>query len=274
MATLKSFGLALAGVLIMGWNSNAYSTESASDDSNAGAALRIIDGRPVVDGVMVNGHGPYRFLVDTGSNVDLIEAGLAASIGLETNYRNELSSAAGSTPVVGSAENTIQLGSTVANRQLFIFSDLQSLHHLSPEIRGVLGQVFLSRFDYVLDLRNKRMEFGKRDWQGNRSAFKMVNARPAVSTSSGWLVLDSGAPAVVLFGVKAGNVNQSLRTLSGSVDTGSVQTRLFMADNLVWRGDAIAVPRQAKETGDGLLPVHIFKTIYVCNSESYIGFER
>lgn len=35
----------------------------------------VRDGRPVVDGVFVNGHGPCRFLVDTGSNVNLIETG-------------------------------------------------------------------------------------------------------------------------------------------------------------------------------------------------------
>jgi hypothetical protein len=37
-----------------------------------------------------------------------------------------------------------------------------------------------------------------------------------------------------------------------------------------WRGEATAAPRQAKETVDGLLPVGIFKTVYVCNSEGFI----
>jgi hypothetical protein len=39
--------------------------------------MRVEDGRPVVNGVFVNGRGPYRFLVDTGSNVNLIETDLA-----------------------------------------------------------------------------------------------------------------------------------------------------------------------------------------------------
>jgi hypothetical protein len=39
--------------------------------------MQVRDGHPIVDGVYVNGHGPYRFLVDTGTNVNLIETDLA-----------------------------------------------------------------------------------------------------------------------------------------------------------------------------------------------------
>ena len=39
--------------------------------------MRVRDGRPIVDGVYVNGHGPYRFLVDTGTMRNLIDADLA-----------------------------------------------------------------------------------------------------------------------------------------------------------------------------------------------------
>jgi hypothetical protein len=267
MASIRILGLALAGVLIQGWNSNVY-------PAGSGISLQMVDGRPLIDGVMVNGHGPYRFLLDTGSNVDFIEPGLAAEIGLETNYRNELASAGGSAAVIGSAENTIQIGSTVANRQLFIFSDLASIHHLSRDIRGVLGQVFLARFDYLIDFHAKRIEFGKRDWQGTRVPVRMVNGRPTVETNLGWFALDSGTKEVFLFGAKAEDVNQSVRTLTGSIETGTVPARLTIGDRPVWRGDAIAVPRQAKESGDGLLPVNIFKAIYVSHSENYIGFER
>src|ERR1700722_14879126 len=62
----------------------------------AGATnLRIQQGRPIVDGVFVNGHGPYKFLVDTGTNVNLIETDLAATIGLKPTSEVNLASAAG-----------------------------------------------------------------------------------------------------------------------------------------------------------------------------------
>lgn len=38
----------------------------------AGVKLQIREGRPIVDGIYVNGHGPYLFLIDTGTNVNLM----------------------------------------------------------------------------------------------------------------------------------------------------------------------------------------------------------
>ena len=106
-----------------------------------------------------------------------------------------------------------------------------------------------------------------------RASLKMLNARPAVSTNLGWLVLDSGTKTVFLFGVKAGEATQSVRTLSGSLETGTVPTKIMIGDTNLWHGEAIAVQRQAKEAGDGLMPINIFKAVYVCNSAGYIGFE-
>ena len=49
----------------------------------AGAVtLEVRDGRPFVNGVFVNGHGPYRFLIDTGANMNLIESDLAEKMSL------------------------------------------------------------------------------------------------------------------------------------------------------------------------------------------------
>jgi hypothetical protein len=69
------------------------------------ANLRVQEGRPIVDGVFVNGHGPLRFLVDTGTNVNLIDADLARSIGLNATPQVEISSATGTVPASGSDGN-------------------------------------------------------------------------------------------------------------------------------------------------------------------------
>ena len=60
--------------------------------------MLVRDGHPIVGGVFVNGHGPYQFLLDTGTNVDLIEAHLAEAIGLTPTFRTELSSSVGAKP--------------------------------------------------------------------------------------------------------------------------------------------------------------------------------
>ena len=99
-----------------------------------GVRLQVRDGRPIVDGVYINGHGPYRFLVDTGSNVNLIETGLARKIGMESSLRVELTSAAGKNSMEGSDGNEIELDSFKADGQRFVFSKLESIQSSLPEV--------------------------------------------------------------------------------------------------------------------------------------------
>jgi hypothetical protein len=164
-----------------------------------GAKMQVRGGLPFVDGVYVNGHGPYRFLIDTGTNVNLIDPALATMIGMNPTFRDDLATPAGETLLSGSEGNEVALGSVKAGSQKFLFSE--TVHNLLPDVQGVLGQWFLSGFDYLLDLRGKRLEFGKQNLNGKRAPLRMLNGRTAVSTSLGDLVLDSGAARVILFGV-------------------------------------------------------------------------
>jgi len=244
--------------------------------------MQVRDGRPVVDGVYVNGHGPYRFLVDTGANVNLIETRLARKIGMNATFKVDLASVSNKTSTEGSDGNEVVLDSVKAERQEFLLSPLDAIHEISPDIQGVLGQWFLYQFDYVLDLRNKRIEFGKLDLgknagNGTRAPFKMINARPVVSTSLGDLALDSGASQVVLFGVRSAGGSGSrseMKTVAGSQQIGMVSGKsLVIEGRKIWSGDAVATPSRPEPGVDGLLPLGLFKMIYVCNSESYVVFE-
>jgi hypothetical protein len=233
--------------------------------------LQVRQGRPIVDGVYVNGHGPYSFLLDTGSNVNLIQTDLAHSIGLKATYKTELSSAVGTRSVAGIEGIEITLGSLKSDGQMMLFSNLEEIHHLSSSVRGVLGQHFLSQFDYLLDLRSKRLEFGKLDIKGTRMPFQWINARPAISTSLGLLILDSGATRVVLFGIEAHIKTHNMRTISGSQDISIINSKpLRLEGRTIWQGEALAILHREEAGVAGLLPVSLFKAIYVCNSERYV----
>src|ERR1019366_8089585 len=145
--------------------------------------VQVRDGRPIIDGIYVNGHGPYRFLVDSGSNVNLIEAGLAKKIGMHPTFQVELASAARKTTVQGSNGNEAAIDSVIAADQRFLFSPPEAIHRISFDIQGVLGDWFLDQFDYMLELRGKRLEFGKQKRSGTQVALKRINARPVVFTS-------------------------------------------------------------------------------------------
>lgn len=239
--------------------------------------MQVRDGHPIVDGVYVNGHGPYRFLVDTGTNVNLIETNLAESIGLRATFRTELAASTGVTTVPGGDGIELVLDGGKAAEQKFLFLGLEAIHHRWPDVQGVLGQGFLSRIDYMLDLRGKRLVFGKQDPTGTRVRFSRINGRLSFSTSLGDLVLDSGADRLVLFGVQpdiGSAIRGELRTLAGSQQIGTVFNKpLIIEGRRIWRGDALALPNRTEPGVDGLLPLSLFKAVYVCNSEGYVVFE-
>ena len=238
--------------------------------------MQVSGGRPIVDAVYLNGHGPYRFLVDTGTNVNLIDVNLARSIGLKATFRTQLTSSTGATSASGGDGIEVVLDSAKADAQPFLFLPLVAIHDFLPDIQGVLGQAFLSRFDYALDLRGKRLEFGKQDRNGTRAQFKMINAEPVVSTSLGELILDSGARQLVLFGIQPDGgygLKGELRTATGSQQIGLVAGKpLIIEGRKISRGGAVALPNRAPGV-DGLLPLSLFKALYFCNSEGYVVFE-
>jgi len=86
----------------------------------------------------------------------------------------------------------------------------------------------------MLDLRGKRLEFGKQNLSGNRAPVRMMNGRNAVSTGLGDLILDSGASQLVLFGVDPDRGGRrSIRTVAGSRIAGKQFSILVMSP----RGD-------------------------------------
>src|SRR5579864_115663 len=239
------------------------STGSAPND----VTLQIRSGRPVVDGVYVNGHGPYRFLLDTGSTLNHLEPRLAQSIGLKATFDTVLRSATGMIRASGTDGIEVTMQSVTASGQTVLFAGLDAVHHLAPDIRGILGQDFLSQFNYLVDLRKHRLAFGKLelDGTGTRVPFRIVDGRQVVTTSLGSLVLDSGADLMVRFGVEPTDAMQEMRTMSGSVQVGTVWSTLFIDGRRFWRGEAVALPHSEEAGVGGLLPMALFNTVYVCN---------
>jgi hypothetical protein len=241
-------------------------------------AIGLAQGRPVVDGVFVNGHGPYRFVVDTGSALNEILPEVAREARIQATFRRELMTAIGSETVPGSNGLTVTVGEARVTGQEFLFAGREVLRELSRgtsgAIHGVLGQVFLANFDYQLDLRRKKLVFGKQELAGRRDEIRAVHGRMVVATSLGDLVLDSGAARLVLFGVKAvSGAETYMRTLAGGDAVGMVWSSLAIAGHRVWRGQAIALPQQSEAGVAGLMPVSLFRTVYVCNSGGYLVLE-
>jgi hypothetical protein len=241
---------------------------------SGGVKLTVIEGRPVVDGVYVNGHGPFRFLVDTATTLNHMEPRLGQSIGLTANFRTELTSSVGTILASGRRGTEIVLGAAQADNQTFLFAGMEAVHQLSSGIQGILGQEFLSRFDYRLDLHGKQLEFGHQDGSGKHAQLRMLDGRAAVSTNLGDLILDSGTAALILFGIKADRGETSyLRTIAGGQIVGMAYSRLLIEGSRMWSGQAVALPNRTEPGVAGLMPVNLFRSVYICNSERYAIFE-
>ena len=94
---------------------------AAAAPAGAAVKLQVIEGRPVVDGVYVNGSGPYRFIIDTATSVNLVDVKLARSIGLTPTFRHELRTAAGISLTPGSGDVAVRLDSVQAGHQSSMF---------------------------------------------------------------------------------------------------------------------------------------------------------
>ncbi len=78
----------------------------------------------------------------------------------------------------------------------------------------------------------------------------------------------------MLFGVGSGiGQMRDMLTLAGSTSVRMISSRLAIAGRVVWHGDAVAIPAQTERGVAGLMPLSVFNSIYICNSERYIVFE-
>jgi hypothetical protein len=237
----------------------------------ASIKLDLLQGRPVVSDVSINGQGPFRFLVDTGAQTNQIEAGLAKRLGLRPTFQVEMMTAAGSTGVAGGHVERLALGDADAANQEFLFTTLDGVRQISDRIQGVLGQEFLAKFDYLLDLKARRLEINApAPTAGLKVEFAAVDGRMLLPTSQGALVLDSGSDATVLFRKAPGSAMAGIQTASGFAEVTRAQSiRLKIGDREFRAGDVVYLPN-ASATEEGLLPASTFRTIFVSNSGGYV----
>jgi len=234
-----------------------------------GLKLHLINGHPIVEGVFVNGSGPYRFLVDTGSTLNHFDSKIARKVGLKAAYRANVVSANGANVVPGAHGIEISADSARATKQLVLLGGLDAVQLLSRDIQGVLGQSFLAEFDYMLDMHAKRLVFGRRDCTGTRVPILFVDGRPTIDTNLGRLLLDSGAHNLVLFNVPTTTATREIVTLAGARRAGTAPRELRIDGRVFWRGEILGIPFDDAGFA-GLQPTNLFKKVYVSNSEGYI----
>jgi predicted aspartyl protease len=231
------------------------------------APLERVGSYVTVGQVYLNGKGPYRFLVDTGAQSCALTPQAALEAGLMPRYRVEQVTVAGSRLVPAGEARTVEVGGAVEKDVEVLIHDLRAVRSVHPDVVGVLGQSFLARRSYLLDLESGRIAFGvpPEAVDGKRVPFRLQDGRllveAAVDGERRSLILDSGAPSLVLFGSRArGGPPGRVATDAGSL--GAVLSRRTVAVGGTRRQVQAAEVAEG-DHGAGLLPVWIFARVYV-----------
>ncbi|MEO6236418.1 MAG: retropepsin-like aspartic protease [Vicinamibacterales bacterium] len=245
----------------------------AAADRTARSVPLTIDNRGgVLIDVRVNDAGPFTFLVDTGAGRSVIADDLARQVAAPVVAKSEVVTSVGSdmrlvvrlaSVTVASARMADVLAPTVPASQLA---------RLAPGVRGVLGQDFLSAFNYTLDYRRRRLTWDEPRTCGAAGALPMIKAEGrfvvALEGRDGAplrLVPDSGSEVLVLFHTNPAPQGSATIRVS-SVGAGDRAARPIPIAPLrvggaTLRDSSAYLTERVDADADGLLPLHGFSSV-------------
>ena len=252
---------------------------AAANRGGAESTARVsIDERGgIVIPVMVGGAGPFNFMLDTGATRSLVGDDLASVVNAPLVARAELVTSAGSEMrgVVRLAR--VEVAGARVESLLATVLPAVRLRALGSAVRGVIGQDFLSAFNYTLDYRRRLLIWdqpGDVDC-GGPAALRLVPSEgryvvhlPASGPRGALrLVPDTGAEALVFFaapGQAAPAIAIGSARMTGL--TGERGVRAAIAPRLVvgdvtLRDQPAVIVDARNGIVDGLLPLHAFARV-------------
>jgi predicted aspartyl protease len=279
-----------AGLVFFCLGVAARSLATSAPSPEANVPVQTLRGYLMVVSVTLNDRGPFRFLVDTGTNTTLIDPGLAQELKLAPVDRMTLGSMGKSAPVVRYFLKDFRVGSASVSHLEALAVPLPQLRALDGKIRGVLGMNFLLQFSFLLDYEQQRFEIfpfpelaqapeGSRlhaeinDWR------LLIPVGSKASPRGMWkLTLDSGISELLVFENRmdwsAGGFDRCsqascLMQVSTNLSSQKAPTvrvhEMSVADTsmhdvpVVVLHDNLAKPT---DPSDGLLPTSMFRSVF------------
>jgi hypothetical protein len=105
--------------------------------------------------VKINLSGPFDFMVDTGSQLNVIDPLLAAQLGLKSQGTVGLITTATYTQTSVAVLDSLEAGGRMVAKPLVVIQDLGPIQAADPRIRGVIGENFLAHFDVLIDYAHR-----------------------------------------------------------------------------------------------------------------------
>jgi hypothetical protein len=121
----------------------------------ASVTPRFVQPGLIVVPVRINQKGPFDFMVDTGSQITLVDPSLASELDLKLQGTVGLVSVASYGQAPTTILDRLEADSHVVEKPLAIVQDLGQIRTADPRIRGVLGENFLGHFNLFIDNAHK-----------------------------------------------------------------------------------------------------------------------
>jgi Aspartyl protease len=112
---------------------------------------RLVAGALLIVPVKINQAGPFDFMVDTGSQLNVIDPALAAQLHVKSKANVGLVATATMFQASVVALDSLETGPQTVANPLAAVQDLGPIQAADSRIRGVLGENFLAHFDVLID---------------------------------------------------------------------------------------------------------------------------
>lgn len=251
---------------------------AAADPPSGSTAFMLAGPGGIVVQVTVNGQGPFRFLLDTGSTHSSITESLAARVGARLVAQAMVGSVLGSTLRPIARLDRLTVGPVrVDGLMPSVVPDLGVL--TAEDVAGVLGQDVLATWRYTIDFRERRLRWLAAPLLAEDGRVLQLEAdqgRFVVRVPHGAMALrlvpDSGASSLLLVRTE-GRCLPSMSISPDPVELSTLSARASVHRAVVHELrigaatlrdlPALIVDAAVGSAGsaDGLLPLHLFDRV-------------
>lgn len=254
----------------------------------------------------VNGSGPYEFMVDTGAQITVIAPALARELRLEPAGSLHVATVASNVEVPLVTATRIAVGPVSVEPLRMAVEDLGPVQAEYANLRGILGNNFLSRFDLLIDNSRKMLcldDSGRmrKSLRGERvPILSRADSDPGLGSAQAILVavhlpddgregsvlrLDSGSNVPLLYADRDARARTRPQVSLVRGSTIGKQAQFYYARtparNVTFGAHqemeiAFSVPTgrlNSKPAEDGLLPTALFHRVFISFADHFVIFD-
>jgi hypothetical protein len=301
MTSFKTFALlVLAATTIV----PTLSAETHCPGNVASLPFRLVNRHQIIVPVSINHAGPFSFLLDTGTQMTMVDPALATALHMETTGNARVASVGMDSRASFAQADLLEAGSQSATNQKVLVYDLTNLQATDLNIQGVLGEDFLEHFDMLIDnghsmlclddsaamrteVKGARIPLENQSAAGSELAGELlVVARLSDCMRPVRLKLDSGTNVPFLYNtseylaqgafrglsLRGGGANGAQRTFTAlrpqTMKIGSVEVAAVSFITL-----AGAQKDSRTSQFDGLLTMGLFKRVFIDHADHFAVLE-